>query len=44
MFLQLVEEVVPATDEPALVLVVDQVELIVLPRLADLHGEEEQQR
>ena len=38
MLLQLVEEVVPATDEPALVLVVDQVQLIVLPRLANLQG------
>ncbi|KAH6607744.1 hypothetical protein Trco_004057 [Trichoderma cornu-damae] len=30
------EEVVPATDKPALVLVVDHLEGVVLPRLADL--------
>lgn len=38
MVLDLVEEVVPAPDDAALVLVVDQVQLVRLPLLADLDG------
>ena len=35
---ELVEEVVPASDEPALVLVVDHVQLVALPSLFDLEN------
>lgn len=36
MFLDLGEKVIPATDQLALVLVVDQVQLIATPHLAHL--------
>ena len=36
VFLDLVEEVVPASNDPALVLVVDQVKLIALPDITHL--------
>ena len=35
---ELVEEVVPASDEPALVLIVDHVQLVALPSLFDLEN------
>ena len=38
VLLQLVEEVVPASDEPALVLIVDHVQLVALPSLFDLEN------
>lgn len=36
MFFDFVEEVVPASDQTALVLIVDQVELVRVPHLTDL--------
>jgi len=36
VLLQLVEQVVPSTDDPTLVLVVDQVQLVGVPRLLHL--------
>ena len=36
VLLELVEQVVPPPDDPALVLVVDQVQLVRVPRLLDL--------
>ena len=39
VLLDLVEEVVPASDQAALVLVVDQVQLVRVPHLPDLDGD-----
>ena len=39
VLLDLVEEVVPAADQATLVLVVDQVQLVCVPHLADLDGD-----